>query len=258
MKEIEVKILDVKVEEVKRTLGCIGATQQWEGLQKIWVFDIPTLFGRVHELNQMLKMNQTDWRVLRKKAENIVAEIKNSRLYSEISANIGCVDLRLSGEELRRNLLRVFENEQLLSILKEYGTSPNKWIRVRSDPNCNTITVKEIVFDQSTIQNVEEYEAVIEDADEIIDILKQFGIIHRNYQEKYRVSYRLGDIKIEVDSWPLIPPYIEIEAPTEEELQFVLDKMKSVLVDNKIVSCNTADIYELYGLDIYQYAELKF
>ena len=87
-------------------------------------------------------------------------------------------------------------------------------------------------------------------------ILEQLGFSFRNYQEKKRTRYILDNAEIDIDSWPLIPPYLEIEGESDEQIESLIKKLG--LSDKEIVSCNTAEVYEKYGLDIYQYRQLKF
>ena len=63
-------------------------------------------------------------------------------------------------------------------------------------------------------------------------------------------------MEIDIDSWPLIPPYLEIEGNSDEEIRKVIEKLG--LQNKDIVSCNTADVYKKYGIDLYQFRELRF
>ena len=78
----------------------------------------------------------------------------------------------------------------------------------------------------------------------------------RNYQEKIRYSYSYDSASIEIDIWPMLEPYIEIEC---DDLNLI-EKIVSILeLDNqKIVSCNTEKLYEEIGIDIKSIPELKF
>ena len=87
-------------------------------------------------------------------------------------------------------------------------------------------------------------------------ILEQLGFSFRNYQEKNRITYIFNDTEIDIDSWPLIPPYLEIEGESDEQINSILKELD--LSDKEMISCNTADVYKKYGIDIYQYRELKF
>ena len=50
--------------------------------------------------------------------------------------------------------------------------------------------------------------------------------------------------------------YLEIEGESDNQISSIVKKLD--LSGKEIVSCNTAEVYKKYGLDIYQYRELKF
>ncbi len=67
----------------------------------------------------------------------------------------------------------------------------------------------------------------------------------------------LNGVEIDIDSWPMIPTYMEIEGNTEKE---VVDMQKFLGIDaTKITTLNCDDIYkQIYGIDISTIKELKF
>lgn len=87
-------------------------------------------------------------------------------------------------------------------------------------------------------------------------ILEQLGFSFRNYQEKQRATYSVDGVEVDIDSWPLIPTYIEIENDSEKTIADTVNKLE--LQDHEIVSCNTAEVYNKYGIDLYEYRELRF
>ena len=56
-------------------------------------------------------------------------------------------------------------------------------------------------------------------------------------------------MEIDIDSWPMIPTYMEIEGISEKE---VLDKLKLLGVDeSRVTTLNRGDIYaKIYRIDI--------
>ena len=42
-------------------------------------------------------------------------------------------------------------------------------------------------------------------------LIQKLGFKVKAYQENKRTSYRLDNVEIELDTWPLIPSYIEIK-----------------------------------------------
>lgn len=86
----------------------------------------------------------------------------------------------------------------------------NKWIRLRTDGKTSTLTIKEIV-DKNEIDGTNEIEIEVSSFENANKILNELGYVARNYQENKRIKYTLDGVEIDIDFWPLIPPYVEIE-----------------------------------------------
>ena len=83
------------------------------------------------------------------------------------------------------------------------------------------------------------------------------GYKAKGYQENKRVRYILDGVEIDIDTWPMIPTYMEIEAESEERVKEV---EKLLEVDpSKVTALNCEDIYiDIYGIDVESIKELKF
>jgi adenylate cyclase, class 2 len=75
-------------------------------------------------------------------------------------------------------------------------------------------------------------------------LLEQLGYHAKAYQENNRESYVLDNCEIEIDSRPMIPPYLEIESSNKENVLKMLEKLD--LVNSITTSENTTDIYKRY------------
>ena len=88
-------------------------------------------------------------------------------------------------------------------------------------------------------------------------MLEELGYYHRNYQENKRIFYKYGDIEISIDSWPLIPDYVEIEGKNNEDIYKFVEK--SNLKDKEITTLDVEKIYrEKYKINILDIENLKF
>ena len=133
---------------------------------------------------------------------------------------------------------------------------PNKWIRLRTNGKKTTLTIKEIK-NKAAIDGTMELETVVGDFDVMNDILKELGYSYRNYQENYRIIYLMDDVEISIDSWPLIPTYVEIVGKTNEDVVMALEKLGYTLDD--ATTLDVTSIYnEIYGIDLLKIKELKF
>jgi adenylate cyclase class 2 len=92
----------------------------------------------------------------------------------------------------------------------------NGWVRVRHEGDKITLSYKQL--DDRTIHGTKEVTVVVNDFDVTSSFLESIGLKSYSYQETKRESWKIGDVEIELDTWPWIPPFIEIEAPDEKSL----------------------------------------
>lgn len=79
----------------------------------------------------------------------------------------------------------------------------------------------------------------------------------RSYQENERIQYILSDVEIDIDSWPMIPTYMEVEGKSEEDAMSIIQLLN--LDRTKITTLNCDDIYrQIYNIDISKIYNLKF
>ena len=130
-----------------------------------------------------------------------------------------------------------------------------KWIRLRTNGKSTTLTYKDIV--SNTIDGTKEVEFEVEDFNKANEFLERIGFNYRSYQENDRIQYNLDGAEIDIDSWPMIPTYMEIEGQSEEQVL----KIKNMLCvdESKVTALNCDDIYkQIYNTDISKIKELKF
>jgi adenylate cyclase, class 2 len=130
----------------------------------------------------------------------------------------------------------------------------SRWIRLQDTGTAVTLTVKEIAHDG--IDGTTETEVVVGDFDTTNELLGRIGFVPKSYQENRRVSFELGGARLELDSWPLIPPYLEIEGDSREHVVEVA-KLLGVSVD-RLTGENTTKVYARYGIDLTGIRDLRF
>lgn len=130
-----------------------------------------------------------------------------------------------------------------------------KWIRLRTNGKSTTLTYKDIVSD--TIDGTKEIEFEVEDINKTNEFLEKIGFKSRNYQENNRIQYILSNVEIDIDTWPMIPTYVEIEGESEEDVKKIIEMLD--IDKSKLTTLNCKDIYErIYGIDISRIKVLKF
>lgn len=131
----------------------------------------------------------------------------------------------------------------------------NEWIRLRTNGEKVTLTYKNI--EKDSVDGTKELEIEVSDFEETNQLLNVLGYNAKAYQENKRICYILNNVEVDIDFWPLIPAYLEIEGKTIEEVRTIEDFLK--IDKSKITTLNCQDIYqEVYGIDIDKIKELKF
>lgn len=131
---------------------------------------------------------------------------------------------------------------------------PGRWVRLRDTGDEVTLCVKEIVTD--AVDGTHETEVTVDSFEEAAALLRLAGLTPRSYQENRRTSYTLGGARLEVDEWPGIPPYLEIEA---DDAAQVWTAAAALGIDHdQLTSINTTKVYSLYGIDLDHIADLRF
>ena len=130
-----------------------------------------------------------------------------------------------------------------------------RWIRLRSDGYCTTLAIKEIK--SLRIDGTNELEVIVSDFDETNHILQKLGYSPRTFQENFRVEYSLNGVNFDIDKWPKIPPYMEIEGDSE---QAVLDAMDMLGIKHEKFTTKDVDAiyHDIYNIVLDEIAVLDF
>jgi adenylate cyclase class 2 len=167
MREVEVKILEIDLEEIRKKLLALGAEKIFDGELHVVAFDYPD--ERLHTAGQILRV--------RKVGDKVELCFKDKKEASKF--------------------------------------------KVREETEVTTSGFKDTV-------------AILEKAG-----LKIF------YQgEKRRESYKIGPVRFEIDYYAGIPPFLEIEAPTEEQVVEWVEKLGYQM--EQTTSMNGRDVKEYY------------
>ena len=129
----------------------------------------------------------------------------------------------------------------------------SKWIRLRTNGNKTTLTIKNLV--SSLIDGTQELEIEVDNFERTHLILKELGYEAKGYQENRRCQYMLNGVEIDIDSWPLIPTYLEIEGPSEEAVYNVLNLLG--FEKNVATTRDVEGIYLDYGHNLEEIYDLK-
>ena len=130
----------------------------------------------------------------------------------------------------------------------------HRWVRLRDDGEKITLAVKEIQTKE--IDGTKEVEIIVDDFEKARMVLSKIGLATKAYQENRRISYVLNAVNIEIDFWPGIPPYLEIEGRSIKDVQRVVRLMG--FDKSQITTMDTYEIYEHYGQNLRDVKDLRF
>ncbi|WP_367318818.1 class IV adenylate cyclase [Streptomyces sp. HUAS ZL42] len=128
------------------------------------------------------------------------------------------------------------------------------WMRLRSIGDDATISVKRILHDG--IDGTEEFEISVSDFDTANVILGLLGFIPKSYQENRRTSFVLDGAEVEIDEWPLLTPYLEIEAESRDAVISVAAKLG--YDEDSLTGLNTMGVYAAAGINLRSLTRLTF
>ena len=258
--ELEVKILNIDKEEFINKIKTMGATFKKETKQYLYTYDLPTSYGRFLDIRIQLKDNESvlKYETAIEKLKLLFFDLDNlltDKDKKELKKIIGYDNLScLCSTD---NLFDYLDNPKLDKFINRFHINPKKWIRVRQTNDKTTIAIKHILAPNDTnIQQMLETEMEVSNIKEANSILEALGFSYKSYQEKERISYVLDGYELDIDTWPGIPTYVEIEGKDEADLENILNKIGYTMKDT--VSCTADEIYEMNGLSMFDKREIKF
>lgn len=138
-----------------------------------------------------------------------------------------------------------------------YDLSPGRgrrWLRLRDAEGDVTLAIKEHV--DNGISGTSELEIEVSDFAATAELLARLGFVAKTYQETRRTSYVLDGARLDIDEWPLLPAYLEIEGRSPEHVRRV-----AALIGyppEALTGVNTSDLYARNGIDLESIRELRF
>ena len=137
----------------------------------------------------------------------------------------------------------------------------NSWVRVRDEGDQVTMGFKQRMNTSSSDGSsndggMNEVEMVVNDFDAATLFLEKIGMKRKFYEENRRIRWVKGDIEFDIDYWPQLKPYLEIEAKKWSQIDDAIGLLGLDPSDKKIFS--TYQVYQLEGIDENDYDEITF
>lgn len=269
--ELEVKILNIDKEELVNKIKKAGGKYISSSQQYLCVYDLAYINQRycsnLYELNNESIELRKDIAI--SKIRNLFQEIDQLLSDEEISflkRNFKIINLSHMFTLDKKQILRILNSKELKEFINNYKSTSKKWVRLRKTiekrenkeiKEKTTLTIKHILKDNnSNIQQMQETEIEVSSFEETNELLEKLGFSYRSYQEKRREKYILNEHEIDIDTWPKLSPYIEIEGKDKNDIENILSILGYSFKDT--ISCTVDEIYKKIGLDVNNMKELKF
>lgn len=256
--ELEVKILNINPKCEEEKILKKGGRRVKEVSQKLYTYDLLSIYGRFQEIISHLESdNSVEIDVNYEKLRNLFWEIDNYEPSLDLSFLGNSEILHLEDILECSNWKELVESAELLSYLKRFSTNPHKWIRLRKTDEKVTLAVKHILDNKGgKIQNLLETEISVSSFQETDALLQQLGFVYKSYQEKKRLIFEVSGHEIDIDFWPGIPPFMEFEGKSTDDLREIIALLEYSLED--VISCTADEIYKMYGKNMLEGRTLIF
>lgn len=98
-----------------------------------------------------------------------------------------------------------------------------KFARIRQTGKGTFFTYKHV--EQRTATGTVEIEFEVREPEKMKAFLEALGLVMDREQEKRRHKFQLGEVTVDIDTWPKIPTYVELEGPSEEMIKAAAEKL---------------------------------
>lgn len=126
------------------------------------------------------------------------------------------------------------------------------FLRIRSNSEGkNEVTWKAKSSTDGISRKHKEINFLIDEPEKLEDLFEELNLENYAHQEKDRVSYKYKDWQFDIDTYPGMPPYLEIEGDSDEHIKEALgllgiDKNRTWNQGERIL------IQQVYSLDWYK------
>ena len=135
------------------------------------------------------------------------------------------------------------------------------WVRLRSEFGKTTLAYKQRLGVNSGEvgtgdEGMKEVEVGVGDFEQTKSLLLSIGMVEKCSQERKRVRYEKDEIEFCLDTWPLVPTYIEIEGPTWDKVKKTSEGL-GFDWNNRFLG-SFSQVGKKYGIDDHDYSVFTF
>jgi len=190
-----------------------------------------------------------------KPRELMGVRIEDSCILERMETEIEVRFLEIDKEDLLMRLRVARAEDKGESILEElifYDTErkwvdQNKLVRLRRNGSRVDLTYK--WHQARAVDGAKEIELEVSDMSKAEAFLSAIGLQIARHQEKRRHTFKLGEVVIDIDTWPCIPTYVELEGPSEASLRRVA-KMLNLEWDQAVFANALTILEDTYSIPV--------
>lgn len=161
---------------------------------------------------------------------NLQLELQ-SQYYMCMNKEIEARFLDVDKQKLVEKLIALGADDKGDTALAEiiFYDADNQWpdqgrfVRIRSANGVTKLTYKH--NKAQTIDSAREIEFAVPDASLAEQFLESIGLIAFRHQEKKRHTFEINGVTVDIDTWPKVPTYVELEGPSESEIKTVAERL---------------------------------
>ena len=111
--------------------------------------------------------------------------------------------------------------------LSGLGKENHSWyLRVRSYSTGKIeVTWKGKYDTVGNVRQVKEINVLVDNHEKTKMLFEEIGLVCYAHQEKKRISWKLNNVQFDLDTYPKVPAYLEIEAGSAEEISNMIKKL---------------------------------
>lgn len=176
---------------------------------------------------------------------------KSKKDNTEFEAKFYPVDKKLYREKLKKLGARLaFPERKMRRAIFDKAHYPQlncDYIRVRDEGNVIRLSAKTHAREGGDLIDQQEVDVEVSDYDKTIQLIELTGFKFILYQENTRETWKYKDASIEIDTYPGLESYTEIEATSAEDVKSIAEELGFSWEDKIITS--VVEIYmRIYGL----------
>ena len=130
--------------------------------------------------------------------------------YPVLTAKLKSLNAQDFGEDLLKEI--IFYDKELT-----WQYAKKRIVRIRETKDGVFLTFKSKTEESDMV--AKEIEMKIDNADKMKEFLEEIGLVAYRLQEKKRHTFKLKDVIVDIDTWPSVPTYVELEGPSEDSLR---------------------------------------